>query len=263
MSVSDPFPVIQVVAEEVQSSPNYRFENADREGQFSLVLQRTIAGAAWFRDPNGTRLVASGHAMLFTHNESTAYGYPTDATEPYRLRFISFSPSGIKPLFDRVRSDFGAVVRMPDNSEATALLDEIIQYYAKRSFRDRLHESELLYRLFIALYREQVQETRTTDPIEFGHHYLKNHFRSPINLKGVAQKCGISREHFIRQFSERYQESPGVMLRGLRLDHARAMLLSTQLSVQDIALASGFTSSNTFCRAFRLKFAQSPGASRP
>ena len=91
--------------------------------------------------------------MLFTHNESTAYGYPTDATEPYRLRFISFSPSGIKPLFDRVRSDFGAVVRMPDNSEATALLDEIIQYYAKRSFRDRLHESELLYRLFIALYR--------------------------------------------------------------------------------------------------------------
>jgi len=108
-----------------------------------------------------------------------------------------------------------------------------------------------------------VHETHTTDPIEFGYHYLRNHFRSPVNLKIVAAKCGISREHFIRQFSARFAEAPGAMLRRLRLEHADAMLSGTELTVEDVALASGFTNPNSFGRAYRLRFGRSPrGSSR-
>jgi AraC-like DNA-binding protein len=262
MALSDPFPLVHIAAEEVQSSAEYAFNNASREGHAALVIQRTISGAAYFQDKLGRRLVPPGQAMLFAHAEPTAYGYPAEATEPYRLGFVSFTPTGTSELFDRLRADFGAVVRMPDAAEATTLLDEIIQRYRQRQFRDRLHESELLYRLLIALYREQVQSTRTSDPVEFGYHYVRDRFRSPVNLKGVAQKCGVSREHFIREFSARYRESPGAMLRRLRLEHARGMLRTTDLSVQDVALASGFTSSNTFCRAYRGKFGHSPGGER-
>ncbi|MDB6169182.1 MAG: AraC family transcriptional regulator [Verrucomicrobia bacterium] len=262
MPPPDPFSVVHVGADEVQDSPAYRFDNARREGRFALVIQRTLAGAAWYRGAAGIQPVPAGQAMLFTHAEPTSYGYPPGSTEPYRLRFLAFSGAGTKDLFARVRADFGSVVRMPDESEAAALFNEAVERYRKRQFRDRLHESELIYRLLIALYREQVQGTRTSDPIEFGHHYVRNHFRSPVNLKGVAQKCGVSREHFIREFSGRYRESPGLMLRRLRLEHARAMLTATVLSVQEIALASGFTSSNTFCRAYRTRFGKSPGAER-
>jgi AraC-like DNA-binding protein len=258
----DPFIVVHVGAEEVQASAAYQFSNAKREGRFALVIQRTLRGAAYFRDAKGTTLVPVGHAMLFSHEEPTAYGYPPDATVPYRLRFLAFSAPGAHALFARIRADFGSVVRMPDDSEATALFNEAIECYRHRQFRDRLHESELVYRLLIALYREQVQGTRTSDPIEFGHQYVRNYFRSPVNLKGVAQKCGVSREHFIREFSGRYAESPGMMLRRLRLEHARTMLRTTALSVEDVALASGFTSSNTFCRAYRTKFTRSPGSER-
>ena len=258
----DPFTVVHVGAEEIQDSADYQFNNAKREGQYALVIQRTLRGAAYFRDASGTQPVPAGHAMLFTHEEPTAYGFPPDASEPYRLRFLAFSGPAAQDFFAKLRADFGSVVRMPEESEATTLFNEAIDRYEKRQFRDRLHESELVYRLLIALYREQVQGTRTSDPIEFGHHYVRNHFRSPVNLKGVAQKCGVSREHFIREFSGRYRESPGVMLRRLRLEHAKTMLTATALSVQDVALASGFTSSNTFCRAYRTRFGKSPGAER-
>jgi len=250
------------MAEEVRTDPSYHFDNANREAVFVLVIQRTLSGKAFFRDTKGFHDVPADHAMLFTHNEPTGYGYPPEAMEPYRHRFISFSGAGLKDLLRLIRQDFGSVVSMPANSEATSLFNEIGTHYETRTFRDRLHQSELLYRLLLALYREQMQDTRTSDPIEFGYHYVQNHFRSPVNLKEVAQKCGISREHFIREFSARYPESPGHMLRRLRLDHARAMLDATRLSVQDIALASGFTSSNTFCRAYRIKHGLSPGAGR-
>lgn len=247
--------------DEVHSHAAYAYDNHRRQGSaHHIAVQRTVRGRAWFRDKQGTHDVPAGHSMLFTHHEPTAYGFPPDAAEPYHLRYVSTTIGGHAPLFARLRADFGSVVSMPDDCEATAVLDEIHERFHARSFHDRLHESELMHHLLIALYREQVRGTRTTDPIEFGHHYLRSHFRSPINLKLVSEKCGVSREHFIREFTRRYQESPGALLRRLRLEQARAMLAATTTDVESIALASGYASANTFCRAYRQTYGHSPRA---
>jgi AraC-like DNA-binding protein len=255
------FPTTINSAEEVRTSPLYTYDNATRGGTaHQTAIQRTQSGRGWFRDARGTQDVPAGHAMIFTHDEPTAYGYPADATESYDLRYVTFTLGTLGPLCARLRHDFGSVVRMPDDSEATNLFDEIHVRFKQRSFQDRLHEAELIHRLFIAIYREQVHGTQTSDPIEFGQHYLRSHFRSPINLKLVAEKCSVSREHFIREFTRRYRESPGALLRRLRLEHARAMLAATETDVESIALASGYASANTFCRAYRQKYGRSPRA---
>ena len=261
-SAADPFAVVHGAAEEVQTEPGYRWDNATRGDPDRLVIQRTLAGAGFYRDSTGEHAVPVGSAMLFTHREPTSYGFPPAAREPYRHRFLAFSPTGVRPLFARIRADFGSVVRLPEESEAAALFDELFEGVERRSLRDRFHESELLYRLLIALYREQVHDARERDPVEFGLHYLRSHFRSTINLKGVAPKCGITREHFIREFRRRYGEAPGAMLRGLRLEHARTMLAATELAVAEVARASGFASANTFGRAYRARFGSSPGERR-
>ncbi len=261
-TAADPFAVVNGAAEEVRRDTSYRWDNATRGDPDQLVLQRTMAGAGFFRDARGAQPVPAQHAMLFTQREPTSYGYPEGATEPYRLRFLAFSPTGVRLLFDRIRADFGSVVRLPEESEAAALFDELYEGVRGRRLRDRFHESELIYRLLIALYREQVRGARDRDPVEFGLHYLRSHFRSPINLKGVAAKCGITREHFIREFRARYREAPGAMLRRLRLEHADTMLAATELGVAEIARASGFASANTFGRAYRARFGRSPAERR-
>jgi AraC-like DNA-binding protein len=262
MSPPDPFSAVHGAGEELRTGPDYLWDNARREGAPALVVQRTLSGRGFFEKSGQRQLVGPGQALLFTHREPSRYGFPPESTEPYRLRFLTFAPADLRPLFERLRADFGSIVSMPDDCEATALFDEILHRFEHRSFRDRFHEAELLHRLLIALYREQVHGTRTSDPIEFGYHYLRDHFRSPINLKSVAAQCGISREHFIRTFRTRYRESPGALLRRLRLEHARTMLAATTLDVQSVARASGFTSSNTFCRAYRRHFARTPAAER-
>lgn len=258
------FPTIINTGDEERTSPAYTYDNRERGGMSDhIAIQRTLSGRGWFRDPRGVHAVPAGHAMLFSHSEPTGYGYPADAVEPYRLRFVTLKVGGLASLFARLRTDFGSVVSMPDESEATALFNEFHERFKQRTFRDHLHEAELFHRLLIALYREQVHGTRTSDPIEFGHHYLRSHFRSPINLKLVSEKCGVSREHFIREFTRRYRESPGALLRRLRLEQARAMLAATDTDVETIALASGYASANTFCRAFRQKFGHTPRARKP
>jgi AraC-like DNA-binding protein len=263
MSQAAVFATIDCAAEEIRRDASYCFDNARRSDSNRLIIQRTLRGAAFFENERRRWLVGAGWAMLFTHRERSRYGYPPTATEPYRQRFLAISPgSSVVVLFQRLRDDFGPVVRMPEESEARSLFDEIFRRYGARSFRDRFHESELVYRLFVALYREQVEGRRASDPTEFAFHVLHNSFRSDISLKTVAQRAGVTREHLIRTFSKRYRESPGAMLRRLRLEHACAMLTATEMPVGEVAAASGFTSANAFCRAFRRVQGTTPGAWR-
>ena len=259
----DIFPAVLSVGVETRRSPAYQHDNTSRGQARHAVIQRTLAGCGWFLEKGRRRDVPVGRAMLFTHDEPTAYGYPADATADYVLHFLSLDLGALAPLFARLRQDFGSVVCLTPDKEAAALFEELSERFLQRSFQDRLHAAELIHRMIIAIYREQVQGARTTDPIEFGHHYLRSHFRLPINLKAVADKCGVTREHFIRQFTRRYHESPGALLRHLRLDQARSMLATSPgTDVETIALASGYASANTFCRAYRHKFGRSPRAQR-
>ena len=258
----NPFSSIAGIGDELRADPAYFWNNHRRGDREEAVLQQTLSGAAFFEDANGRRLAGPGQALLFTHDEASCYGYPPEAAEPYRLRYVTFHLGALRPWFERLRVEFGSVARMAPEGEAAATLAELHRRFRSRGFRDRFQEAELLHQLFVALYREQVAATQTRDPVEFGYHYLSDHFRSPLNLKEVAERCGVSREHFIRSFGGRYGEPPGEMLRRLRLEHAHRMLRATQTPVREVALACGFADANTFCRAYRLRFGVTPGSVR-
>lgn len=258
----DPFSPVAGLGDELRADAGYRWDNHRRGDAEEAVLQQTLAGAVFFQDARGRRLAGPGRALLFTHDEPSSYGYPPEATEPYRLRYIAFRLGALRPWFERLRAEYGAVVRMDPEGETSAALDELVRRFRARSFRDRFQQTELLHRMFVALYREQVAATQARDPVEFGHHYLSDHFRSPLNLKEVAERCGVSREHFIRGFGKRYGEPPGEMLRRLRLEHAHRMLRATQTPVGEVAVACGFADANTFCRAYRLRYGVTPGSVR-
>ncbi len=259
----DPFAHIISAGEQTITTTGYFYDNRQRGGHDDEVaVQQTLSGACFLKNSDRRQLAPVDTAILFTHDEDSSYGYPPEVTGPYELRYVSFKLAGLKSWFDRLRAEFGPVVRMPVDGEASVVLVELVNGFKNRSFRDRFQETELLHQLLVALYRDQVAATQTDDPVEYGRHYLRDHFRSPINLKSVAQKCGVSREHFIRAFGKRYGEPPGELLRRLRLEQAQRMLRSTHLPVQDVAVACGFADANTFCRAFRQKYGMTPGAIR-
>jgi AraC-like DNA-binding protein len=249
--------------EETRADAGYRYDNAQRGDPNRLVIQRTLDGAMWFREGGKERTVGVGQAALFTHREPTGYGYAGGAVEPYVHRYLTLVPNGgIRPLFEAIRRDFGSVVSMPPRSESARLHDEALRRHREAGFRDRFEESEFVYRLLIAIYRDQVRATRTRDPIEYGYHLIRDQLRVPAGLKEIAASCGVSREHFVREFSRRYGVPPAERWRTLKLERAQDMLRTTELPVEEIAVLCGFGSSNAFCRAFRRRYGTSPGAAR-
>lgn len=255
------FSRVIVVGEEVRG-PDYWLDNATRPQASHAVVQLTVSGEGLFRHAGCDIRVGPGKAMLFTHSEATGYGYPPDGDDAYRLRFVTFEPGGLRGLFDQVRAEFGPVVAIPPRGRAALRLAELMRGFTERGFCDRLEETQLLQDLLIEIHRAQIVAREQRDPVAFGHDALLNEFRGAVSVKTLADRCGVSREHFIREFRRRYGETPGGMLRRLRLEHARAMLKATRASVADVAALCGFSDSNSFCRAYRATFGRSPGRER-
>ncbi len=81
--------------------------------------------------------------------------------------------------------------------------------------------------------------------------------KSP-GLKSLSNWLGLSESHFIEMFKQETGETPHQYLLMIRLDRARRLLLSEDLSLTEIALKCGFSSSAHFSSSFRKSYNVSP-----
>ncbi len=92
--------------------------------------------------------------------------------------------------------------------------------------------------------------------------YIEQHLDEEIELMEISQYAGVSHWHFQRIFSALTKETLKSYIRSRRLANARLQLLTTDLSILDIALAAGFDAQASFTRAFKKAFSMPPGSYR-
>ena len=80
--------------------------------------------------------------------------------------------------------------------------------------------------------------------------YMTNHFRENINLKSVASAIGYSESHISHSFSSVLSVSFRECLNMLRIEYAKKLILTTNMSTIHIGIESGFTCERSFHRAF-------------
>jgi two-component system response regulator YesN len=78
---------------------------------------------------------------------------------------------------------------------------------------------------------------------EYGHHELC--------LDSMADRMNISKGYLSQFFKEQTGVNFSEYLEDLRMTHAKELLEKTDLPVYEIAQQVGYSSSNTFCRAFK------------
>ena len=79
-----------------------------------------------------------------------------------------------------------------------------------------------------------------------------------VSLDALAEVAGLSKYHFLRQFSQVVGMTPGAYLRTLRLCHAARKLRTTDMPILEVALAVGFADHPSFSRAFARHMGMTP-----
>jgi AraC family transcriptional regulator len=90
--------------------------------------------------------------------------------------------------------------------------------------------------------------------------YIEEHVDQRISLDDLASIAGVSRFHFARQFRRRTGRSPMDYLLRIRIERAKAMLVTREWRVVDVAAALGFADQSHFTRTFRKMVGTSPSS---
>ena len=88
---------------------------------------------------------------------------------------------------------------------------------------------------------------------------MELNFFSNLTLNEFARLCARSLSTFKREFTEIYNASPGKWLMEKRLEYSNYLLQTTDQSVEDICMESGFENQTHFIRVFKNKYGVSPG----
>lgn len=87
---------------------------------------------------------------------------------------------------------------------------------------------------------------------------IEDHIAEPLRVPDIAARVGMSQRQLERQFKTIIGCSIVQFGTLLRLQHARVLLISTDLGVREISAASGFNSLSHFAYAFRKCFGRRP-----
>ncbi len=88
--------------------------------------------------------------------------------------------------------------------------------------------------------------------------YIDNNFTQHITLDTAAKKIGINKFYISHIFSEKLNTTFVSYLNGRRIEYAKNLLSSTDLSVTEIGFEAGFSSSRTFYRTFKAICGKTP-----
>lgn len=145
----------------------------------------------------------------------------------------------IKPLFEKMRNTWSAQ-SIGYKSTCVSLIYQIFAMMQKMNNQSYLP-------------KEQYQLIEKT--IEYmDNNYLKSDF----NCSDLAVMAGISMPYYNKIFAKKFNTSPKQYLINKKLNHAKDLIVSSNLSITEISEYTGFQSVYHFSRLFKKHFNMSP-----
>lgn len=91
---------------------------------------------------------------------------------------------------------------------------------------------------------------------------MEENLEEAVRIPDLCERIGISQRQLDRLFHEVVRKSPALYYRDIRLDRARGLVTQTDMSLMDIAIASGFANQSHFSRIYRERFGLTPRRDR-
>lgn len=91
---------------------------------------------------------------------------------------------------------------------------------------------------------------------------MEANLETPLSIAEVCRHVGLSHRQLDRLFAQCVRKTPALYYRDIRLDRARGLVTQTDLSMSEIAFASGFSSQVHFSRAYKERFGLPPSKDR-
>lgn len=225
------------------------------------------SGRLAFDDENGVEhnlMIHSGQGfMIFPFQVTTYY---TGKEHPWEYVWIEFDGVYAASIVEKAGLSITSPVFKPSDRAAAAEMMETMMDMARDSDRTSFYKISKLYNFADCLIRsagkpyEAIHSSGSLSDyyLQTAFLYIENNFMNDISVESIARQCNIHRNQLLKVFKERINQGPQEYLIKYRMSKAAQLLLTTQLSVGEIANAVGYSNQLHFSRAFKNVYGRSP-----
>lgn len=187
----------------------------------------------------------------------------SDKDDPYETYWIMVKGSGCENLLRKYSLLDGKVIHNFENVDICAKI--IHKALFEENPQTVFEEETLLQSTFFSLlyyHSSHVKEEQPSNQPSARKilNYLKENYARQIKIEDIAKNNNISRNYLYTMFQKEFGVSPKEYLLSLRIEKAKDFLRdkSCNLTVGQIAFATGFTDPLYFSRIFRKKTGITP-----
>jgi transcriptional regulator GlxA family with amidase domain len=220
-------------------------------------IQETLAAnqeiVQWLRSPHGA-VVASVCAGAFFLAEAGLLSGRRATTNPAFASLFRQSYADVELVPEERLVDTGQVLCA---GSTTAFLDlgvylidrfvghEVAVLTAKTLCVDKNHRSQLPYFLYVA------PKDHGDSAVLAQQAWLEEHYVKPLDTDALAQRGAMSQRSLNRRFRTATGMTPGEYLHRIRVEAAKRLLETSDLSVDQVTSQVGYQDARSFSRLFR------------
>ncbi len=220
------------------------------------------------------------HIFYVTEGEAEVYGEDGTAVRLFKGDFVLYPPR-VPQKYKRLRGSKDCWIhfngfqvpeilndaclsvgtnRGTENSNIKSLFSELLtEYSIKRSETVNTEKGILLTILYmLGGLTSEKGIFHGSSPIRKAVLYINENYEKSFSNALLANLCNLSLGRFEHLFKLEMGVSPSAYRQRLRIENAKALLLSTALSVSEISFLCGFADSLYFSRFFKTKTGLSP-----
>lgn len=224
-----------------------------RKGLELFLAFRILSGELYFEYEGKDFAAGEGDIILLDCRKVHYYYVKTLVS----FQFFHFTGNCSQEYLELLYEKSGA--RFHYKSGTGAVFAEILEELS----RPQPEEHRLSYLLHDLLGILAAKEPVSMDPcVAEAINYIQARYMEEISVEDIAEKASLSKYHFSRIFREQTGCSPHQYLISFRIRKARELIMETRLSIENIGLRCGFSSSSHFIRAFKKEMDFTPAAYR-
>ena len=199
--------------------------------------------------------------MLFLP-ENAEYTIDTTGKEPFHHITVNFNilPEDLKLLIPWNFNERANDMIAQDTVGIKDLLEHLLDIWNRKTHgylvMTKALVYEITYKYFKLLTKRYINDDY--DKLKPAKQLLDEQYANNIAISDLAAVCGFSETHFRRLFQKTFHCSPTEYRLNKRLLHAKELLLSSELTINEIAVIVGFEDANYFSRIFKLHVGMSP-----
>ena len=152
-----------------------------------------------------------------------------------------------------------------DGGASGDLVYKLSRQYLARLYRSKTVE-EICFFLQEALENLMAEMLTGTDNgnpyIRAALSYMTKNYSKPLTLESVAAEVSLSPNYFSSLFRRTVGVTFREQLNRIRVEESKRLLLSTDYSLIDIAIAMGFNDQGYYCKVFKRVTGLTPGSYR-